>query len=361
MKYNPTPRDLQAISDYLDGRLAARDKARFEARLREEPALLAELQSLQRTRIMLRSLPRRRAPRNFTLSRAVVQARPVFQFFPGLRLASALTGFLLLIAFAGDLLFGGATGSFLPVAFNQPQAAPAAIAAQPFSQAAKSAAPESALEPTKVELNTPGAQTMTNDTGRGGAGGGSPDSQLPSDNQSKIGNGFPPPATLESIATETTTPTARPSPTRASPSPLPSATPETVAAVMGLKSPTPSLTPTETDTPTATPTPTATSTEIATPTNTPTQTPIPVQETSPTETAIADLPLAATANPNEQADLQATETTQDTPARVGSPGGISPGQRSGRLLVLRLMEIFLAFVSVGCGTAAFYFFRRDHP
>ena len=119
----------------------------FEARLREEPALLAELQSLQRTRIMLRSLPRRRAPRNFTLSRAVVQARPVFQFFPGLRLASALTGFLLLIAFAGDLLFGGATGSFLPVAFNQPQAAPAAIAAQPFSQAAKSAAPERFVPP----------------------------------------------------------------------------------------------------------------------------------------------------------------------------------------------------------------------
>jgi hypothetical protein len=312
---------------------------------------------------MLRSLPRRRAPRNFTLSRAAAQARPVFQFFPGLRLASALTGFLLLITFAGDLLFGGSTGSFLPVVFNQPQTAAPAIAAAPLNQAAKSAAPEGALEPTRVQLNTPGAQTMTNETGRGGAGGGPPQNQPPASDQSTMTNGFQAPAIVESTAPSTATPTDQPSPTRAEPSPLPSATPETAAAIMGFQSPTPSLTATETATSTETPTPTVTLTETATSTNTPSQTPIPAQDTSPTGTAIADQPpqLAATANPNEQAGLRPTELTQETPAGVGSPGGISPGQHSGRLLVLRLMEIFLAFVSVGCGTAAFYFYRRDHP
>lgn len=49
-------------SEYLDGRLRARDRERFEARLSNDPALAAEVEETRRALVLARSLPLEVAP-----------------------------------------------------------------------------------------------------------------------------------------------------------------------------------------------------------------------------------------------------------------------------------------------------------
>lgn len=101
-----TPQDFEQLSAYLDQQLSLADKTKLEARLGREPDLQKTLADLRLTRRMLRSLPTVKPPRNFTLTRAQAQAtaRPRFQLFPALRLATALAGFAFVFLLAVDLL-----------------------------------------------------------------------------------------------------------------------------------------------------------------------------------------------------------------------------------------------------------------
>lgn len=106
------PRDIEQISAYLDGELNLKEKGRLEGRLKVEPELRRELRELGETRSMLRSLPRQRAPRNFTLSPAMVGARrktgfDIFRLTPALSLSSVLATLLLALVLLGDYLTGG--------------------------------------------------------------------------------------------------------------------------------------------------------------------------------------------------------------------------------------------------------------
>lgn len=107
-----SPRDWEAISAYLDGQLSSKERVRLEDRLRSSTELRTALQEIRRTRAMLRSQPRLRAPRNFTLSPEMVgrqasAAAPVGRLFPAMRLASALASFLFVLVLLGDLLLIG--------------------------------------------------------------------------------------------------------------------------------------------------------------------------------------------------------------------------------------------------------------
>ena len=105
-----SPRDWEILSAYLDRQLKPKEVAALEIRLSADPDLSGALGELQRTRDALRSLPRLRAPRNFTLTpqmvgqsvawrpRAASRLAPVFGF------ASALAAFLLILVVVGDLL-----------------------------------------------------------------------------------------------------------------------------------------------------------------------------------------------------------------------------------------------------------------
>ena len=102
------PRDWEAISAYLDGALNPKDRAQLEARLQKDAGLRTALRELGRTRTVLRSQPRLRAPRNFTLTpqMAGVQAGRRSQpfAFPVLRLASVLATIFFVVALVGDLV-----------------------------------------------------------------------------------------------------------------------------------------------------------------------------------------------------------------------------------------------------------------
>jgi len=93
-------RDLELLSSYLDGQLSPSDAARLESRLKTDTQLASVLNDLRATRTLLRKLPARRAPRNFTLTRKMVgQNPPLPRAYPFFRLASALATLLFVFSF----------------------------------------------------------------------------------------------------------------------------------------------------------------------------------------------------------------------------------------------------------------------
>lgn len=93
-------RDIERISEYLDGRLNPSDSARFESRLASDPALASTLDAMRESRALLRRMPKRRAPRNFTLTRQMVGLKPPLpRSYPVFRFATALATVLFALSF----------------------------------------------------------------------------------------------------------------------------------------------------------------------------------------------------------------------------------------------------------------------
>ena len=89
-------RDLELLSSYLDGQLKPSDSARLEARLSTDPSLRAILDDLRAARGLLRKLPMRKAPRNFTLTPKMVGKNPPLpRAYPAFRFVTALASLLL--------------------------------------------------------------------------------------------------------------------------------------------------------------------------------------------------------------------------------------------------------------------------
>jgi hypothetical protein len=112
-------RDIEQLSAYLDGQLSPSDSARLEARISADPELDSALRDIRSARGILRKLPARKAPRNFTLTRAMVGLKPplprAFSFF---RFSTAFAAFLLMLTFAANSLiprvgFGGAAAPMM--------------------------------------------------------------------------------------------------------------------------------------------------------------------------------------------------------------------------------------------------------
>jgi anti-sigma factor RsiW len=98
-------RDIELLSSYLDGRLSPSESVRLEARLASDPGLASAFEDLRAARSILRKLPSRKAPRNFTLTRQMVGLRPPlprsYSFF---RFSTAFATVLLTLTFAANAL-----------------------------------------------------------------------------------------------------------------------------------------------------------------------------------------------------------------------------------------------------------------
>lgn len=109
-------RDIETLSAYLDEQLNPTDKARLESRLQSDPELVSVLSDLRASRSLLRKLPARKAPRNFTLTRQMVGLRPPMpRSYPLLRYATLFATILVMCSFTTNMLtpmfsfgFGGA-------------------------------------------------------------------------------------------------------------------------------------------------------------------------------------------------------------------------------------------------------------
>ncbi|MBI5964882.1 MAG: hypothetical protein HY863_15495 [Chloroflexi bacterium] len=98
-------RDIEQLSAYLDGQLSPSDSARLESRISSDPELDSVLSDLRAARGILRKLPARKAPRNFTLTRKMVGLKPplprTFSFF---RFSTAFAAVMLMLTFAANSL-----------------------------------------------------------------------------------------------------------------------------------------------------------------------------------------------------------------------------------------------------------------
>lgn len=145
-------REWRDLSAYLDGQLSPKETARLEKTLQERADFRAALEDLKATRMILRSQPKLRAPRNFTLSAEVLgiqrQAKPARQPAFTFGFASALASVMLVLVIAGELLFSGQPMAAAPLAVEvvtfqmASEQAPALELAQPEAPAELRSAPE---------------------------------------------------------------------------------------------------------------------------------------------------------------------------------------------------------------------------
>ena len=100
---NLSSSDWLLLSAYLDDQLSEDEKRQMDGRLQSDPECRLALETLRRTSSLLRALPVRRAPRNFTLSAKTLPKRSTTPFIGFLRFSSAAAALLLVAAFALDL------------------------------------------------------------------------------------------------------------------------------------------------------------------------------------------------------------------------------------------------------------------
>jgi len=102
-----TNKELLQVSAYIDEALSPKEKRAFEAHLASSATLQNELLEYKRLKAALRSLPQKKAPRNFTLSPEKVKVRQAApRLAPAFSFASAGVAILLMLAFGSEYLLG---------------------------------------------------------------------------------------------------------------------------------------------------------------------------------------------------------------------------------------------------------------
>lgn len=191
-------KDYLLLSAYLDGELSPSQMQAVQKRLLTEPYFKRNSEELAYTRQLLRSMPKIRAPHNFTLSSAQVKKTAKRQIFqPVWGLVSAVSTFILLVIFAGT--------SLLPRVGVSQSAAPEMAPVANDAAMTQKASGEPAETPMIILWNPQRAYGM----GGGGGGdgiGGAGGSGLPGATTIMESPEAPPPDTLSVPANPTSTP-----------------------------------------------------------------------------------------------------------------------------------------------------------
>ena len=107
MSKEPSFRDLTKLSAYLDGELNASASRKMKSRLARDPNLLSALDDLRETKSILQRIPKRRSPRNFTLSpQMVAESPPMPRLVPALNYATAFAMILFFFSILPPIGFG---------------------------------------------------------------------------------------------------------------------------------------------------------------------------------------------------------------------------------------------------------------
>jgi hypothetical protein len=159
-------RDLELLSAYLDGQLKPSESAKLESRLNSDPQLASVLTDLRATRSLLRKLPARRAPRNFTLTRKMVgQNPPLPRAYPIFRFATALATLLFIFSFGLNAVGQASQTPFYGMGGSG--GGSSEDSAQPFSAAAPAATEAPALEAPPAALAPASTQELTPEIANG--------------------------------------------------------------------------------------------------------------------------------------------------------------------------------------------------
>ena len=153
-------REVEQLSLYLDGELSPKEAADIEAMLAENAEARRALEEFSATRMLMRSLPEVRPPRNFSLTSEMAGVREKSTAYPILRFATALAAFGFVILVGLDVLTSGVSlGSRVSALDSQMEFAAPAAELAPVDEAMKSAVEE------EVALEAPGelADSITTD------------------------------------------------------------------------------------------------------------------------------------------------------------------------------------------------------
>jgi hypothetical protein len=323
-----SPHDLEQLSAYLDGELSTKDATRLEQRLWNDPTLRDALDRLDRTRLMLRSLPPVRAPRNFTLSREYARQRATPRLYPLFGFASAVALTLLLAVLIGDWL-----GVFFPnQTIAQAQPTPAVFAVPAVLDQATAMIEEAAAQ-SAAPVEAPAAPTLVN----------TPTSTNSPEPTSTLNENTP--AADVTVLVETATP-VEPATTTPQAREFPSIVSETNEITLTIEmAVTDTAAPTTSPTETSSPTPTITPTVTGTPLPTTTITIVP-----PTDTAVS-------------AVAKVMNTPQPTPTKMplaASPTAETPGgsRQIGDQPAWRTVEVGLLVFMLLTAAIALVNYRR---
>lgn len=113
---NPSQRDIEALSAYLDGNCSESEKTRVESRLKSDSSFEALFHDLKQSRSLLRGLNRRPLPRNFTLKPGMVGIRPPLpRIVPAMAWASVTAMFVFIFTLGTNLLGSFPMGASAPM------------------------------------------------------------------------------------------------------------------------------------------------------------------------------------------------------------------------------------------------------
>jgi hypothetical protein len=125
--------DYELVSAYLDGACSPRERVFLEERFGKEPELAQTLLEFKHVRRILRLLPVRRAPRNFTLSASQVPARPQHFFWaPALNYVGLASTLLLVMVFIGTNFLPGLSGTKMLTRSQNLMASTEAVSSTPM-------------------------------------------------------------------------------------------------------------------------------------------------------------------------------------------------------------------------------------
>ncbi len=365
MKDQISTHDYELISAYLDNQLSNRDRAQFDARLKADPELRKALGEISQTRMLMRNLPKLRAPHNYFIRPTAVPVRRTHSFAPVFGIVSAVASVLLALVIFGSTFLK----SRQPLAMA-PAAAPSVQETQVVqSETQKNVAPPQPTEapPPMVMMTAPRQEVSPTYE----SGSGIPDettvptpttiylyAYLPTATSQNLGimgeeqqeatqsqcdqyfnGGTYPPSRIPSVCpsltpTQTSTPTSTPTSS------------QILQEVIETASPTPTETATPTFTPTATPSETPTPTPMPSPTPPPTEVPPTSEKAIPTGEAASPAGLTA---PNIAADNGAP-----TPSSVDRASGTSSNVSFLNYLLLTV-ELSLASIAIIAGIIAIIF------
>jgi hypothetical protein len=349
MKNQMTTRDFEQLSAYLDNQLSGKERALLENRLKTDPQLRNELQAINQTRLLLRQLPRRKAPHNYFIKAEAVQRRPQLKLAPIFGVVSAIVSPTSQVALA--------PAPSVPVETMTIQQETGLSQASPIPPT--EAAPAIAMSlPASADTSTP--FTPPTEAGQ---------TTIPTPTTIYV-YAYPPTATVEVgrsmnlIPTETTTLSCD---NYAGTEPLPgSGAPDycntptgnpSEAVESSLLASTPTYTPTTSPTATVTSTPTgiSTSTASATPSSTPTitETPTPpptsnemppaMQKSAP---SISSDNTAGNTSPNQQVSAENQTSTGPAPTQPPEPSTTFLEN------IILTIEISLAAIAILAGITA---------
>lgn len=170
--------DIEQLSAYLDGQLNPSDSTRMEARLKSDPELASAYNDIRSARSILRRLPSRKAPRNFTLTRKMVGLKPPLpRTYFTFRFATAFATFLFAFTVAVNNIapriayntsytnLGAGGGGGPDTVFQQPFAGSAAATDDPVTTDAPAAEMMPAPTQQFTEESAPAADSYNAERG----------------------------------------------------------------------------------------------------------------------------------------------------------------------------------------------------